>query len=122
VKQSDDLLFNGERLIPLCEVGDAKHPCKATADDPFPPCADVGTRYYRLEADNHARFWWLPDRTTWLVQMPGGEVLEFGHPKLALLVSGGFDSDASVDYDEILKVVPQPQVRKTVVDRRFAAT
>jgi hypothetical protein len=61
-------------------------------------------RYYRLEVDSHARFFWSPDRTTWRIQLRGGEILELGQPMGGATAP---DSTAAVDYDEIKKYFPK---------------
>jgi hypothetical protein len=58
-------------------------------------------RYYRLEVDSHARFFWSPDRTTWRIQLRGGEILELGQPMGGATAP---DSTAAVDYDEIKNI------------------
>lgn len=115
----DELLFDGERLVPICEVGSTIAPCTLGAE-PLPGWVNPGTRYYRLEIDNHARFFLAPNRLTWRVQLPGGEILEFGQPQASILVAGGVasDPDASVDYDEITKPA-HPNPRKTIVVKRL---
>jgi len=120
---ADQLLFNGERIVAICEVGAALKGCGpmlagptgSNTDDPLPTWAVGGTRYYRLEVDNHARLFWMPSRSTWRVQYPGGEILEFGQPTVAKIGFSVLDPDASIDYDELLSSLPQPAIRKTVV-------
>jgi len=60
--EPDELLFNGERLVPICEVGSAKKPCNLNSGDPLPGWAfGNGTRQYRLEIDSHLAFFGLLD-------------------------------------------------------------
>jgi RHS repeat-associated protein len=115
----DELLFNGERLVPICEVGSTKAPCTLGAES-LPGWVNEGTRYYRLELDNHARFFLAPNRLTWRVQLPGGEILEFGKPEASILVDdgGATNPDSSIDYDEITKPT-KSYPRKTIVTARL---
>src|SRR4029453_14651758 len=48
--EPDELLFNGARLLPVCELGSPQHPCTAAlGGEPLAAWALVaGTRYYRL--------------------------------------------------------------------------
>jgi hypothetical protein len=101
----DVFLFNGQRLVPMCEIGPASSGCDADLR-PFPIWATTGTRYYRLQRDSlHARFFWMPSRTSWRVQLPGAHILEFAQPLTVAVTSpnGPVDNDASVDYDTVFK-------------------
>lgn len=88
-------VFNGEAIVPVCEVESVSSPCPAEAG-PIPDWAGKGWLHYRLEHDaTGARFFWSPDRLTWVIQQRGGTLLEFGRP-LTLAMSG---ADASHDDD-----------------------
>ncbi len=71
---SDDRFsFQGQPLVPICRLGSGCQD-RSTAAPP-------GSWLFRLENDTlHARFWWLPDSVSWLVQLPSGETLEMGIP------------------------------------------
>jgi hypothetical protein len=116
--QPDEILFNGEHLTLICEIGAAAMPCNP-GSEPLPPWTGAGWRYYRLENDNHARFFLAPSKLTWQVQLPGGEILEFGRPTSVSITEGNVvaDPDAGIDFDEIMKLAPQDGVRRTVTER-----
>jgi hypothetical protein len=91
----DELLFNGERLVLICEVGSASAPCNLGAE-PLPSWVPPGSRYYRLEIDNHARFFLAPNRLTWRVQFRGAtKSLGFPRPRSAACGSAAIRSQTS---------------------------
>ncbi|MFP5406603.1 MAG: SpvB/TcaC N-terminal domain-containing protein, partial [Gammaproteobacteria bacterium] len=74
--------FNGEPLVPICEVGSVV-PCTAADGGVMPEWADTGWFYFRLENEgSFSRFFWSPDRQTWRVQLKGGDILEFGRARV----------------------------------------
>jgi RHS repeat-associated protein len=120
VLDPDEILFNGERLLPVCEVGSKELPCNPDTA-PLPGWASAGWRYYRLRIDTHARFFWSPSRRTWRIQTTGSEILELGEPMtISLLLDGVVpDIDAGIDFDDIFKLSPPTTIRKTVLVRRM---
>ena len=91
----DDFAYSGAPLVPICIIA-AANTC-ADVSEPMPTWVVPGTIYFRLENDTlGARFFWWPDRFTWRVQLPGGQILEFGHPLVTPIVDAW---DDGIDFD-----------------------
>ena len=85
---SDDYLFDGRLLVPVCPVSDG---CDIGDGEQFPLVVINDTTpwiYYRLEIDDGSRYFFSPDHQTWLVQTPSGHMLSFGHPLDGQLTDG----------------------------------
>lgn len=81
--KGDRLYFGDTPLVPICVVGSG--PCApgptGTDEDSLPQWAN-GWVYFRMEVDHSfARFFWSPDRRTFVVQYKSGETMELGGPR-----------------------------------------
>lgn len=106
VDKTSGFTFNGEPLVPVCELRQWYIPnstgvgpyCDAIPDVPLPDWVEIGSIYFRLENDRAgARFFWSQDRKTWRIQMRGGEILEFGS---AVVLPLPGTEDEGIDFDE----------------------
>jgi RHS repeat-associated protein len=96
--------FNGEPLVPICEVESATYSCASVDGGAMPDWVWSGWIYFRLEHDSTgARFLWSPDRKTWRVQLRGGEILELGRPTVMTFPD---DGDAGIDLDQRFGTLP----------------
>lgn len=74
---TDRFVFAGGPLVPLCTVGIGPNLCPGGEDLSH----WTGWHYFRQQVDTlHARFFWSADHMTWRVQLPSGNVMEFGAP------------------------------------------
>ena len=80
--------YAGRALTFVCVVGGSPA-CPATeAAGDMPPWA-TGWRHYRLQVEGtFERFFLNSNRTTWIVQRRGGEILEFGVPITSPALTG----------------------------------
>ena len=98
-KAMSHFVFNGEPLVPLCEVESHLKPCTTADSAVLPDWAGKGWIYFRLEEDTtFARFFWSPDRKTWRVQLRGGEVLELGRATVVPLPGDEFATEYDVRF------------------------
>jgi RHS repeat-associated protein len=96
--------FNGEPLVPICEVQSSYHPCTSIDGGAMPDWVWKGWIYFRLENDNSsARFFWSPNRKTWRVQFRGGEMLELG---TAIVQAIPGPDDEGIDFDQRFGTLP----------------
>jgi hypothetical protein len=118
--KADELLFNGETIVPACEVGAPQGACTADVTATFPSWVTAGWRYYHLRAGSHYRFFWSPSRATWRIQVPGGEILELGQPIVGALLGTNLpvDPTAAIDFDEIEGITGPGTHRQTVTAAR----
>lgn len=96
LSDEDRYAFNGDPLTFICVVGS----CSGDAQlGPTTGMAEIsGYRYYRRQVESgFERFFLSPDRSTWVVQRRGGEILELGYPltRPDLVMSSPIDLDNS---------------------------
>ena len=77
----DRYTFNGAPLTFVCTIGGCPATEAAGLDPPSALFSVTGARYYRRQVEGgFERFYLSADRTRWIVQRRGGEILELGAP------------------------------------------
>jgi YD repeat-containing protein len=85
--------FSGAALVPICTVAADSTCVGAQFGEKFPTFF-AGWTYFRTEIDSGMRFFWSPDRRTWLAQTKSGQQLQFGVPLDAFGTEGLEHADA----------------------------
>jgi RHS repeat-associated protein len=82
--QSDEhYTYSGQSLVMVCEVPKLQSNSATVCGKELQPAWALsgGWRYFRLQVEGQfARFYLAENRRYWLVQLKGGELLEFGEP------------------------------------------
>jgi RHS repeat-associated protein len=99
--KEDHFTYAGQPLVPICFIGGGSNPngvqsqtCEQAAPGETFPSWAFGGHYFRLEADGlFARFFWLKDQATWVVQQKNGETMEFGTAMDDATGATGFGND-----------------------------
>lgn len=92
--KGDFFRYNGLDLVPICTVGSSGAPCDHLRAGEEMPTWAKGWHYFRLEADTtFSRFFWSPDRLTWVIQDKTGVTTELGAPRDNVTDLTGVDLD-----------------------------
>jgi hypothetical protein len=111
---ADRFMFAGQHLVAICVLSAGRlrpiHCDQALAGEVFPSVLG-GWTYFRTEIDDGNRYFWSPNRATWILQTPTGITSYFGRPP-DLLKIGGEVARHGLEYVDLLFRTAEPAWEK----------